>query len=480
MSAWRWLWAWFGEPERPARRQAAGPIGDTMSGWGEAAGRRAGGGRTRARGRSRRPLPPATRLELERALGADLADLSLTIDPGFTAALDARAVQLGSTIVLGDPADAQALPLLAHEATHALQARRRGTRPGIGSPGDAGEQAAVRTGAALTAGGPLPPVASGPPVAAIQRQPAPPGKTRGAGERDPAAIQAMLMLAYAKQGGQGDFTWSDELAAAFRRLIPGVALARLQVLWEPPPRSPAEAMARLAAAELVGAKPPPPREPSTPAEPAAPAEIAPEPAPEAAPPKLPEPELPQPEVAEAMPQAMEEEQPAVPPPEALPLKRVAAAQRAELERPVAEPEPVPMAEEARKGLDVTLVVTLPKGLPEAFARAGPELRRGFRLDSRQIRALRSDRSQARQVYDELLARASLEPNVRAGLAELLVDLAWQSSVEAEGAARSMPATAPGAPWRAVPGGLLAKGPFGDLLAALAQRTEVSATLRFRP
>lgn len=115
MSAWRWLWAWFGEPERPARRQAAGPIGDAVPGWGEPAGRRAARGRTRARGRSRRSLPPATRAELERALGADLADLSLTIDPGFTAALDARAVQLGSTIVLGDPADAQTLPLLAHE-----------------------------------------------------------------------------------------------------------------------------------------------------------------------------------------------------------------------------------------------------------------------------------------------------------------------------------------------------------------------------
>jgi hypothetical protein len=377
VSAWRWLWAWFGEPERPPRRrQATGPIGDAMPGRGEMAGGRAERARAGPSRRSRRPLPRATRAELERTLGADLADLSLTIDPGFTAALDARAVQLGSTIVLGEPADAQALPLLAHEAMHALQARRRGTRPGIGAPGDASEQAAARAGDALASGRPMPPAASGPPVAAIQRQPAAPGETRGAGERDPEAIRAMLMLAYAKQGGHGDFTWSDELAAAFRRLLPGVTLARLQLLWEPPPKGPAEALARLQAAGIVMATAlPTPLEPAAPPAPApevaeAPSEpMAPEPLPEPRPPKVVKELLPPEAVAKAPPE--------MPAPTPEPLEQVVPAEEAELQPRVEEPVPVSGPEEVKKGLDVTLVVTLPKRLPEAFAERTRRSARAF-------------------------------------------------------------------------------------------------------
>ncbi|MGH6900910.1 MAG: hypothetical protein ACREJ5_30880, partial [Geminicoccaceae bacterium] len=83
MSAWRWLWAWFGEPERPPRRRlGTGPIGDVMPARGEMAAGRADRARAGPSRRSRRPLPRATRAELERTLGADLTDLSLTIDPG--------------------------------------------------------------------------------------------------------------------------------------------------------------------------------------------------------------------------------------------------------------------------------------------------------------------------------------------------------------------------------------------------------------
>jgi hypothetical protein len=87
------------------------------------------------------PMPPSVRAAIEPGLGVDLG--GVTVHDGAqahdaTARLQARAATFGSHLFLGRGESAHDLPLMAHEATHAVQQGAAGPAPGqgVGVAGD--------------------------------------------------------------------------------------------------------------------------------------------------------------------------------------------------------------------------------------------------------------------------------------------------------------------------------------------------------
>lgn len=212
------------------------------------------------------PLPPGIRSRLENSLGVDLAAVRLYEDEVAAQALNARAFALADQIVLRRATDGADPALLAHEAAHVVQARRRGVQAGTSKPGGASERDARMAAQAIQAGQLAPASTQGGPVAAIQRQeekestPAPP---------DPLvrreSVRIMLFLQYQQQGRKEPFALTPTLQSELRRLIPELSSAEITRLWTPAPRNPMVAFQRLIDAGHLSLFAPTPQKSATPA-----------------------------------------------------------------------------------------------------------------------------------------------------------------------------------------------------------------------
>jgi hypothetical protein len=135
------------------------------------------------------PLDAPVRSSMERALGADLADVRVHKgeDASASAAsVQARAYTVGSDVVLGsgiEPSSEDARGTIAHELTHVVQ-QRSGPVDGtpaaggirLSDPRDPFEQAAEATAKSVVSGGEIAvSTRGGTPAATAQRAPAAPG-----------------------------------------------------------------------------------------------------------------------------------------------------------------------------------------------------------------------------------------------------------------------------------------------------------------
>lgn len=127
-------------------------------------------------------LDAATQTDMTGRFGHNFAAVRVHTDARAAesaAALDARAFAVGRDITFGAgqyaPETGGGQRLLAHELTHVVQHDRAPLVPdsGVSRPGDAAEQEATATAAAVVDGGPLPAIAAAP-VAAVQRDPTDP------------------------------------------------------------------------------------------------------------------------------------------------------------------------------------------------------------------------------------------------------------------------------------------------------------------
>ena len=328
-----------------------------------------------------KPLPRAS--EIGARLGTDLSDVRVYHDPGAAAALGADAFATRDRIVVANPAAFDDPVLMAAEATHVAQARRRGTRPGISQPNDASERETH---------GDQPASFSGGPVAEIQRQEEE-QQAVSIGLLQPQVVRTMLELQFAAAGStEGGLPWSPELEAAFGRLMPDVDLGRIRVLWDPPPPSAGVAFLRLIDAGIFPTlNPVPPGAP--------PPAVAEEPAVL----EKPVPEEP----------VHEEEEPA--------------------EEPVgAKPEVTvrPGMALGIAGINIR-VGNAPPPPPEAVV-AAPFLQRGIRLTDAQLRSVVASRDAAVQQFSRLLQTIpGLDDPTRIALAMWMADQATESSAHAE-------------------------------------------------
>ncbi len=272
MNGWAWYWAALWEPAyRPPARETREPRFDADDVPAVAAGRllrgpgayparaRAAAGLqavvgNRALAHAARPLPSSERVRLEAGLGTDLSAVRVAHDPLAAGVLAARAFAAGDRIVLADAADVHDRRLLAEEVVHVVQARARGTRPGVSRPGEPSERQARAAAWQLSAGRVPGPLHDGAPVPAVQRQERRPGEAAppvAPGRQRPDLIRLLLALEYRRQGGKGPLRWTNELREGFARLLPDVDGGALARLWEPPPAGPEAAFARLVGAGFV-------------------------------------------------------------------------------------------------------------------------------------------------------------------------------------------------------------------------------------
>ena len=337
----------------------------------------------RAVARMAGPLPRAR--ELGAGLGIDLSDVRVQHDPTAAAALGAAAFATRDEIVVADPAALDDPRLMAAEATHVAQARRRGTRPGVSHPTDSSEREAH---------GDQPASLSGGPVAEIQRQ-EDERPSVSVGLLQPQVVRTMLEVEFLAAGSpDGGLVWSPELEAAFARLLRDVNLAEIRALWDPPPPTPGVGFLRLVDAGIFPTLRPVPPGAAPPAEAEAPI-VAPEPVAE-----------------EPAPEDIEEEP---------------------VDEPVATAPEVsvgPSVAMGIAGINIT-VGRAPPPPPEAVA-ALPLLQRGIRLTDVQLRSAMASRDAATQQFSRVLQVVpGLDDPARLALALWMADLALSSSARAE-------------------------------------------------
>jgi hypothetical protein len=173
-----------------------------------------------------RPLPPDVRADLEHGLRHDLGHIRVHDDEAATRHVEARALTVGSDIVLAHGRVDTDLPegrsVLAHEAWHSLQQARSG---GVGTATPAHERQADAAAASVLTGS-APPTVTPAPVA-VQRQGF--GEVRLAEHKAEVLARRPIKYTQAKVANERyarRFHFGTALAAAG-----GGRYARLGTLW---------------------------------------------------------------------------------------------------------------------------------------------------------------------------------------------------------------------------------------------------------
>ncbi|MFD7071503.1 DUF4157 domain-containing protein [Streptomyces sp. NPDC059913] len=152
--------------------------------------------RTAGRGGTR--LPGGMRATMERAFGADLGHLRVSVDARTTAAIDAKAYTVGDNIVVQNASVLRDVGTMAHEIHHTTQ---RGAPAGLSDPGDRWEREAAEVGDRVARGG------SAHPHATTGGE----DRGNGAGHRD--AVQRRVGFEFESQWrmrDHNDLTQADE------------------------------------------------------------------------------------------------------------------------------------------------------------------------------------------------------------------------------------------------------------------------------
>lgn len=192
------------------------------------------------------PIPPDIRRHLEANLDVDLSSVQVRKDEAAAQALNARAFAVGDQIILEKSADISNEQLLAHEATHIVQAQRRGVDNSVSAPNSATEREARAATRDIEVNKPASVVEGSSTAPFVQRQEPP---TQGQTSTDPLirreSVRILLLFQYQQQEGQGAFQLTPTLQSELRRLIPDLTMADIIRLWTPEPVGPMQAFQRL-------------------------------------------------------------------------------------------------------------------------------------------------------------------------------------------------------------------------------------------